>query len=256
MQYDILGVEGERSVYAADWITALGEALETMGLRREVLSQLVIDVGRSGEVDVTDPGSGLSFRLAPVEELFGGEEWTEEVTRETLVPDSAVEGAPKERPPDLAARLAEIARGVVATGDVESASVAALEGLRLLVPAESGAVLIFQGQDLEFVAAFGPVAAGVRGARLATDAGVAGFTFQLGLGVVVNRADLDVRHDKTIDRRLNYRTRSIVAAPLMDANGDVYGVLQLVNAPETFRDWHLEAAQGVAGDLAAHLGGS
>lgn len=256
MQYDILGVDGEHTVQGADWLAALGQALEVLGLNRDALAHLVIDVGRSGELDVSDPASGLSFRLLPVEDLFGAFDGpplsTAEEPIETLVPEVS-ELRPVGRPNDLASRLADIAQRVTHTRDVSASCVGALDGLQELVAAESGAVLLYDGEQLVFRAAFGPVAAGVTGSVLAEDTGVAGFTFQLGLGVVVNRADLDMRHDKTIDRKLNYRTRNIIAAPVKDLNGDIFGVLQLVNAPVDFKDWHLEAAQGVASDLAAHL---
>ena len=38
------------------------------------------------------------------------------------------------------------------------------------------------------------------------------------------------------DRRNDYRTRSILAMPLRDADGRVFGVLQLINAPAGFDD--------------------
>jgi hypothetical protein len=38
------------------------------------------------------------------------------------------------------------------------------------------------------------------------------------------------------DRRNDYRTRSILAMPLRDADGHVFGVLQLINAPAGFDD--------------------
>ena len=43
---------------------------------------------------------------------------------------------------------------------------------------------------------------------------------------------LPCSHDSTVDQQTNYVTRSVLAVPLMDPDGEVVGVLQLVNCTD------------------------
>ncbi|MCB9764923.1 MAG: GAF domain-containing protein [Alphaproteobacteria bacterium] len=268
--YEIVGGPPDARVHGENWLTALGEALGLLGLDKGAMGRLVIEVGRTGEVDFSDPAHGRAWRLIPVEDIFD----TPPPVRLTRMrapepapappaPPSLEMPAPSlredlGRPPDLTARIDEALKlAFLADDEPGAACQSTLDVLRELVRCESGAALLagVGGQLLTFRAAFGPVADDLLDTRISKDTGVAGFTYQLGLGVVVNHALLDVRHDKTVDAKLRYTTENVLAVPLKAPSGEILGCVELVNAPGGFLEWHLGAAQHAATRLAAHLDG-
>jgi len=66
--------------------------------------------------------------------------------------------------------------------------------------------------------------------RLAIGQGIAGAAAQTGKPVLVPDAASDPRHDPTFDLRTGFHTRSLLAVPLRDSEGEVIAVLQTVNA--------------------------
>ncbi len=131
----------------------------------------------------------------------------------------------------------------------------ALGTLRELIPSEAGAVLYAGINDttLRFVSAFGPAARQVLGREIPVDAGAAGLCHLHGVGLIIRDTGVDERHDGAVDRATGYRTRRLLSAGIRDESGDSFGCIQLLNAPDAFRDWHLEAAQVVASELAAFI---
>ncbi len=70
--------------------------------------------------------------------------------------------------------------------------------------------------------------------------GIAAYVFQTGAEVRIADAyhipaKLPYRFDDEFDRKTNYRTRSILALPLVSSQGELVGVLQLINRKETFK---------------------
>lgn len=260
-QYEIIGGPGELRVWGDQWLAALGEALAVLGIDSTAMGRLVIEVGRTGEIDVRDPVGGRSFRLVPVEDIFGFSPMALSSMPQAASPEptkprtSSHSGhaspGPAPRPEDLAERIGRLAISFLGAASSEQAALAALTALNALVGAESGAVLLADAdeENLVFCAAFGPVAGQIVGSSITRDTGVAGFCFQLSLGVIVNHAARDVRHDKTVDQRSGYKTTNVLAVPLV-VPGLTGGCIELVNAPGGFRDWHLEAASSIAARLA------
>jgi len=66
--------------------------------------------------------------------------------------------------------------------------------------------------------------------RLKLGQGIAGAVAQTGVAVNLPRADADRRFFRDIDQLTGYRTRSMLAAPLVDRAGHVIGVIQVLNA--------------------------
>jgi Nif-specific regulatory protein len=66
--------------------------------------------------------------------------------------------------------------------------------------------------------------------RLKLGQGIAGVVAQTGAAVNLPRADADRRFFRDIDQQTGYRTRSMLAAPLVDRAGRVIGVIQVLNA--------------------------
>jgi Nif-specific regulatory protein len=66
--------------------------------------------------------------------------------------------------------------------------------------------------------------------RLKIGQGIAGTVAKTGQLVNLPTVESDRRFFRDIDKRTGYRTRSVLAAPVRDRNGDVIGVLQVLNA--------------------------
>jgi adenylate cyclase len=65
--------------------------------------------------------------------------------------------------------------------------------------------------------------------RLLNTRGVAGHVFQGGEGVLIADAYADPRFDRSIDEQTGYRTDTIACAPLRTMQGEVIGVVQVLN---------------------------
>src|SRR5213075_2413494 len=66
--------------------------------------------------------------------------------------------------------------------------------------------------------------------RLKIGQGVAGTVAASGAVVNLPAAEQDQRFFRDIDRQTGYRTRSVLAAPVRDREGQVIGVVQVLNA--------------------------
>ncbi|WP_456426316.1 HD-GYP domain-containing protein [Desulfurobacterium sp.] len=73
------------------------------------------------------------------------------------------------------------------------------------------------------------VAHGVERIEIPWDKGIVGWTFQHGKSLIVNDAYSDYRFEKSIDKKTGYRTRNILAVPLLNRKGEVIGVFQAIN---------------------------
>lgn len=144
---------------------------------------------------------------------------------------------------------------IVASLDVRSACAAALTVLAELVPADAGAVLVRtrSGNSLRFAAAFGPRAQRVIDTAIPIDQGIAGFCHGFNMGVIVDEVDADQRHYDRVDRASGYRTRSLLAVPIVSDGTQTSGCIELLNSPTRFAQGDLEVARVVAGALAEWL---
>jgi hypothetical protein len=155
-------------------------------------------------------------------------------------------------PEDMAERLFDLGMDIAAAPDLETASLMALEILKDVVPTESAAVLLVD-QDrnaLRFSAATGPYSDRARSLLVPLGVGIAGFAVATGRSIIVQDAESDPRRFTEADEATGYTTRSMLAAALVDADGQVLGCIELINPPEPFLDWHLDAACSIASALA------
>jgi hypothetical protein len=291
-RYEVESADETFEVSGDTWLIALSRALARVGKDVSALGRLSIALDRAGAVSARHPEEGWDMRLCPVEDVFGGEDdvlgWLPAPAvmvgvpaRNAPLPPAPVAPPPAPEPPasppsalrpvlsldnlstlradpprpaDLNERLAACKEHIFDALDHDEASALACRALEELVPADSGAVLLFEPDgSLKFRAAFGPVAAGVLGTRLPPQSGVGGFCAATGLAVMVEQATKDARHDKSVGERLGYATRNLLAVPVRGGNGTLLGCLELLNAPQMFREWHLEAARAIAAGLSARL---
>ena len=59
--------------------------------------------------------------------------------------------------------------------------------------------------------------------------GVVGAVFMTGEKLKIDNAYQDMRFNKEIDRKTGYKTRNIMCYPLIDNDGDIFGVIQAIN---------------------------
>jgi hypothetical protein len=156
-----------------------------------------------------------------------------------------------EAPEDMAERLFDLGMDIAAAPDIETASLLALGILQDVVPCESTAVLLVDPMQnaLRFAAATGPYADRARTILVPLGVGIAGFAVSTGRSLIVQDAASDPRRYAEADASTGYSTRSMLAAALVDSDGEVLGCIELLNPPDAFLDWHLDAACSIASAL-------
>jgi phosphoserine phosphatase RsbU/P len=108
-----------------------------------------------------------------------------------------------------------------------------------LLDADRGCLWLYDSATHEL---YSSVATGVEEIRFPADQGIAGAAVRSGQVQNVPDAYADERFYREIDRQTGYRTRTILALPLRDYQGETVGVLQIINkhaGPFTAGDEHL-----------------
>ena len=233
------------------------------GVPTEVDDAAAVPRGDGGDADgpTTAPPPQLVMPAGPSTALMGHIP-VEEQSADFDASDLAfVEGEVKlptasGPPEDLAELLFDGGFEVAGADSPEQACEAALTLLAQFVPAEAACVLVAGINDtaLRFLAVTGPAADDVRHLTVSYQKGIAGFCHSTGRDLIVNDAAVDPRHNADVDATSGYRTRGVLAVALRDSDGDIHGCIELLNPPEPFAAWHLDAATSVAQTLAAYLG--
>lgn len=129
-------------------------------------------------------------------------------------------------------------RGVLETIDVANALTEPLtdsiENLLNLsagsMRSEEASVIIRDGDngDLRFLSAIGKVADQLRGMKIPSGKGIAGFVFSSGQPMAVADVGQEATFYDEVDKQTGYSTQTILATPLRH-NGEIIGVLEYVN---------------------------
>jgi GAF domain-containing protein len=146
----------------------------------------------------------------------------------------------------VARRLDAAARIVPAADDALLTAVVATATVVLDAQAASIAVHDQIGDRLVFVASAGPSSGDVVGLDIDAAAGIAGYAFTTGQQLAVADVAADPRFDRSVADATGYVPGSILATPLVDAEGTV-GVLEILDrrgGTFTLRD--LEVAGALA----------
>jgi len=114
--------------------------------------------------------------------------------------------------------------------DLDQVLVAVLEEVRRLLNVVASSIWLIDSETGELVCwqATGPQMETVRGWRLASGEGIAGWVARHGESIVVPDAQADERHFTGVDERTGLVLRSILSVP-MRVKQDVIGVLQVVD---------------------------
>lgn len=155
------------------------------------------------------------------------------------------------------AKLLELSRRLAGTGDLQSILSLVIDALRDLLDADRATVFEFDEKAQEL---FTQVAHGIGAGdapkviRIPMAAGIAGAAATTRRIVNIPDAYEDARFNRAIDQRTGYRTRTILAIPLLDHDGHLVGVAQVLNRREgTFDRADEELATGLAANAAVAM---
>jgi len=65
--------------------------------------------------------------------------------------------------------------------------------------------------------------------KIPKDKGIVGSCFMSGTKLKIDDVYLDIRFNKEVDKKTNFRTRNILCYPLIDSNGYCFGVIEAIN---------------------------
>jgi len=142
-------------------------------------------------------------------------------------------------------RVLEVTRRLAMPIELDELLEAIIEAGRGVLGADRGTVFLYEPARRELWAR---VATGERAIRFSIDEGLAGACARAGEVVNVPDCAADDRFNPEIDRRTGYRTRALIAVPLIGLEGDLVGVMQLLNPASGRFD---AADEGLAEVLAA-----
>lgn len=117
---------------------------------------------------------------------------------------------------------------------------------RQALTADRGTLFLYDQQSQEL---YTFVASGIEGIRFGVDKGIAGECARKRQTINVHDCYADPRFNPDVDRQTGYRTRCLIAVPLVGLNDELVGVLQLLN-PE--RGAYTPTDERIAEALASH----
>lgn len=82
--------------------------------------------------------------------------------------------------------------------------------------------------DLKFTIALGEKADKLKDVRIKPGQGIAGWVLENGITTIINDVQSDPRFFKTPDKKTGFKTKSMIAAPLINKN-EIIGVIQVIN---------------------------
>ncbi len=126
--------------------------------------------------------------------------------------------------------LLEVCRNLSANLDLEHLLSAIIESASMLAGCENSSILAYDkdAQALRFVAAPFYILESMRTMLVPVDTSVAGKVYTTGQPLAINQADGDERIYRDVDKAINFKTRSLLAVPLI-FKGKTIGVLEAVN---------------------------
>jgi len=163
----------------------------------------------------------------------------------------------RDLPPDAVGKLLAVSRRLAETGDLAQVLSTVIDALRDLLQADRATVFEFDAATDEL---FTQVAHGLGGKegpgviRIPTSRGIAGAAATSREIVNIPDAYEDARFNRDVDLRTGYRTRTILAIPLLDHEGGLVGVAQVLNRREgVFTPTDEHVATGLAAQAAVAI---
>jgi phosphoserine phosphatase len=123
-------------------------------------------------------------------------------------------------------RMLEVARLLASPLELSELLAQIIDAGRTILGADRGTVFLYDPRTREL---YSKVATGVGEIRFPIDKGIAGEAARTRLTINVPDCYADPRFNPEFDRRFNYRTRCLIAVPMLDQDNELVGVLQLLN---------------------------
>jgi signal transduction protein with GAF and PtsI domain len=145
----------------------------------------------------------------------------------------------------------------IATGQ-DPALGRSVEAVRRLFAAAACSVALVDedGETLQFVASDGAGAEAIVGVTIPVSRGIAGWAAMSGQPIAVRDVQTDARFARDVAESTNYVPSSILAAPMMTAEGEVMGVTSVLDpSVEEASDWTLQVLGTLASQIAMLLAG-
>lgn len=120
----------------------------------------------------------------------------------------------------------KITRDMVATIDLDELLGLIISGSMKLLEAERATLFLYDEATDEL---FSRIAHGAEEIRMPADAGIAGAVARGKQVLNIPDAYADERFNREVDRKTGFRTRNMLAVPLLDHNGQLVGVLEVLN---------------------------
>jgi phosphoserine phosphatase len=160
-------------------------------------------------------------------------------------------------PADAVAKLLAVSRRLAETGELADVLSTVIDALRDLLQADRATVFEYDATSNEL---FTQVAHGLGGKegpgviRVPSNRGIAGAAATSRAIVNIPDAYADDRFNRDVDLRTGYRTRTILAIPLLDHEGGLVGVAQVLNRREgAFNVTDEQVALGLAAQAAVAI---
>ena len=148
-------------------------------------------------------------------------------------------------------RILDVTRKLAAPFELDELLGLVIEAGRAVLSADRGSVFLYDESADELVVR---VATGVKELRIPADKGIAGECARTREIVNVPDAYADERFNKEVDRQSGYRTRCLLAVPLVGYDDSLVGVLQLLNKRDAvFDDRDEKIAAALAAQCAVAL---
>ena len=147
--------------------------------------------------------------------------------------------------------MLQITRSLGAATDLQKLLEVIVDAGIQMLDAERGSVLLYDDATEEL---FSVVATGSSGIRFSMKKGLAGAVARSMQVINVPDAYADERFNPEIDRQTGFRTRNILGCPLVGHDGDLMGVLQLLNKKQgSFTAYDQELAEALGSQAGVAL---
>lgn len=123
-------------------------------------------------------------------------------------------------------RVLDIARQMMASTDLDALLAVVVQQGMALLDAERASLFLYDAERREL---FSRIAHGAGEIRFSIDAGIAGACARDRVTIHVPDAYADTRFNRAIDLQTGFATRNLLAVPMVDYEGRLVGVLQVLN---------------------------
>lgn len=179
----------------------------------------------------TDPGSlvsGLASKLSELEEAVAKQN-------------------------DRFSAIIEIGTRISAAQNTDALLKTVMERLTELLNAQAGSLFMYDAKREELWSRV-LMSDVLKEIRIPAKSGIAGHVFTSGKTLHLGDAYSDARFNPSVDKQSGFRTRSVIAAPLVHVGGRILGVLEVLDGRvDAFSVDDRKLVEGVAGQIAAVL---